>query len=98
MIQVNLCGEVAEVHAFVNYLEEQPIFKVEPKSAEDRDQLVYQELTLTTSLLKPSLRKLHTVQLVSEDYQKIVIVLMDAEVKQEGKVVTITGLNYDIFG
>ncbi len=97
MIQVTLCGELAEVDAFVHYLEEQPVFQLEKGTVEERDKQVYQEISLSTSLLKPSLRKLHSVQMITEDYQKIVIELLDAEVKQEGEVITIKGLNYDIF-
>lgn len=96
MIYVTLRGQSAEVNAFVHYLEEQPLFKVERGDAKKAEQ-VYQELSITTTLLKPSLRKLHTVQMITKDHQKVVIELLDADVKKEGEVVTITGLNYDIF-
>jgi hypothetical protein len=97
MIQVTICGELPEVNAFVHYLKEQPFFKVEMGIDEVQGKQAQLELELTTTLLKPSLRKLHTVQMITKDYQKVVIELLDAEVKKEGEVVTITGLNYDIF-
>lgn len=99
MIQLQITGEVAEVQAFVHYLREQPMFQVEEKEEEKRYDHDYFSLTceVKTSLLKPSLRTVHKVHLVTPDRKNMVIELLDAKVQKVGSSVTVTGRSYDIF-
>jgi hypothetical protein len=97
LIHLQIAGEVAEVQAFVHYLRVQPLFQVEEKE-EERG---YDKFSLTcevkTNLLKPSLRTLHKVHLVTPDRKNMVIELLDAKINKVGSCVTITGRSYDIF-
>jgi hypothetical protein len=99
MIQLQITGEVAEVQAFVHYLREQPMFQVEEKEEENGYDHDYFSLTceVKTNLLKPSLRTVHKVHLVTPDRKNMVIELLDAKVQKVGSSVTITGRSYDIF-
>ncbi|WP_028777754.1 hypothetical protein [Shimazuella kribbensis] len=97
MIQLQVTGQTAEVQAFVQYLGEQPYFEVVEQEEEKGYEYFSLRCEVTTNLLKPSLRTLHKVHLVTPDRKNVVIELLDAKVQKVGSSVTITGRNYDIF-
>jgi hypothetical protein len=97
LIQLNVMGQVSEVQAFVQYLGEQPYFEVDEREEESGYDYFSLHCEVKTSLLKPSLRTLHELHIVTADQKKIVIALQDAKMKRNGKKTIITGISYDIF-
>jgi hypothetical protein len=97
MMEMKLDGQKAEVQAFVRYLEAQPYFELDVREEEQGYDQFTLWCALKTSLLKPSLRSVHEVEITTEDQQKIKFTLLDAKVEKVGGKMTITGLNYDVF-
>jgi hypothetical protein len=97
LLQLQITGQIAEVQAFVHYLEEQPYFAVEEKEEEKGYDYFSLACDVKTSLLKPSLRTFHELHIVTADQQKVVLALLDAKVEKEGDKTIVSGLGYDIF-
>jgi hypothetical protein len=97
LIQLQITGQIAEVQAFVNYISEQPYFDVDEREEEKGHDYYALTCDVKTNLLKPSLRTFHELHITTEDQQKVVIALLDAKVKREGRQTIVSGRSYDIF-
>lgn len=101
MLQVNISGKSAEIHAFVSYLKEQAFFQVNQNETKQEvvgiDEMETVSLDLTTNLLKPTIRKVFTVKMKTDEGKEFNIVLLDGVYFKVGESTIIKGKNYDIF-
>lgn len=101
MLQVNISGKSAEIHAFISYLKDQAFFQVNQKETNqevvESNEIETMSLDLTTNLLKPTIRKVFTVKMKTDEGKEFDIVLLDGVYFKVGESTIIKGKNYDIF-